>query len=86
MNESRGAETWLTLSTPEYDVNAVQKSVVDAALQLKNDYPDLGAIVMECTEMPVYSEAVRAATGLPVFDAVDMVNWVNNLYANGDVV
>ncbi len=86
MNESRGAETWLTLSTPEYDVNEVQKSVVDAALQLKNDYPDLGAIVLECTEMPVYSEAVRAATGLPVFDAGDMVNWVNNLYANGDVV
>jgi len=85
MNESRGAEAWLTLSTAEYDVDRVEQAMVDAALQFKSDYPDLGAIVMECTEMPVYSEAVRLATGLPVFDAVDMVNQVNELYSNDAV-
>jgi len=84
MNESKGADTWLTLTTPEYDVGKVQQVVVDAALQLKNDYPDLGAIVLECTEMPIYAAAVRAATGLPVFDAVDMVNWVNKLFSDGN--
>jgi Asp/Glu/hydantoin racemase len=82
MNESAGAETWLTMTTPEYDVKTVEQVVVDAAMQLKKDYPDLGAIVLECTEMPIYSAAVRAATGLPVFDAIDMVNWVNNLVDN----
>lgn len=25
---------------------------------------------MECTELPPYSDAVRHATGLPVFDAI----------------
>lgn len=79
MNESAGADTWLTMTTPDYDVHAVQQAVVNAALQLQKDYPDLGAIVLECTEMPVYSAAIRAATALPVFDAIDMVKWVNNL-------
>ena len=37
---------------------------------------DIGAIVCERTEMPPYSGAIQEATGLPVFDAVDMVNYV----------
>ena len=30
---------------------------------------------MECTELPPYSDAVRAATGLPVFDAITACNF-----------
>jgi hypothetical protein len=33
-------------------------------------YPAIRAIFFECTELPPYSDAVRAATGLPVFDAI----------------
>jgi hypothetical protein len=39
----------------------------------KTDSP-VRAIVFECTELPPYSTAVRAATKLPVFDAVTMCN------------
>ena len=85
MNESAGADIWLTNTTPEYDLSSVEKVVVDAAMQLKKDFPDLGAIVLECTELPVYSAAIRAATGLPVFDAIDMVNWVNALVDSGEL-
>jgi Asp/Glu/hydantoin racemase len=76
MNESTGAETWLTMTTPAYDKDAVEQAVVNAALDLIKTYPDIGALVLECTDMPPYSAAIRAATGLPVFDAVDMVNRV----------
>ena len=30
---------------------------------------------MECTELPPYSDAVRAATGLPVYDAITACNF-----------
>ena len=33
-------------------------------------YPALRCFLFECTELPPYSDAVRAATGLPVFDAI----------------
>lgn len=34
------------------------------------DHPKVRAFLFECTELPPYSDAVRHATGLPVFDAV----------------
>lgn len=33
----------------------------------------VGAIVLECTNLPPYSGAVRAATGLPVWSVLDLV-------------
>ena len=76
MNESTAADAWFTMTTLEYDKNVVEKAVVQVALKLKDDNPDLGAFLLECTDMPPYSEAIQAATGLPVFDPVDMVNRV----------
>lgn len=79
MNESADADKWLTMTTPEYCFEVVQEAVVNTALQLQRDYPDLGSIVIECTDMPPYSDAIRVATGLPVFDPVDMVKWTHGM-------
>lgn len=79
MNECADADKWLTMTTSDYDFASVQETVVNTALKMVEDYPDLGAIVIECTDMPPYSDAVRAATGLPVFDPVDMVKWVHRM-------
>ena len=35
--------------------------------------PDIKAIVGECTEVPGYANEARAKFGLPVFDALTMV-------------
>jgi len=45
-----------------------------AADRMMRRHPDVGAIVLECTNMPPYANSVRRVTGLPVFDAVTMVN------------
>jgi hypothetical protein len=45
-----------------------------AAGALMRSHPDVGAIVLECTNMPPYAATVRQVTGLPVFDAVSLVN------------
>jgi Asp/Glu/hydantoin racemase len=50
-----------------------------AAEQLLHDHPDVGVIVLECTNMPPFADTVRRATGLPVFDAVTMVNHAYSL-------
>jgi hypothetical protein len=46
-----------------------------AAEGLMERHPDVGAIILECTNMPPYAAAVRQVTGLPVFDVVTMVNY-----------
>jgi len=54
-----------------------------AAGRLMRRHPDVGAIVLECTNMPPYADTVRWATGLPVFDIVTMVNHAHSVLAAG---
>jgi hypothetical protein len=37
--------------------------------------PELGAIVLECTNMPPYADLIRSVTGLPVYDLTTLVRW-----------
>lgn len=57
------------------DVEQARDDHVDVAVQLVEDHPDVGALVLECTNMPPYASAIREATGLPVFDLTTMVGW-----------
>jgi len=49
--------------------------VVAAARRLAAAHHDVGAIVLECANMPPYRDAVVAATEIPVFDAAELVTW-----------
>ncbi len=60
---------------PELDVEASRRDNVDAALDLVGNNPDLGAIVLECTNMTPYAADIRAATGLPVYSVLSFVSW-----------
>ena len=57
------------------DVEKARADNVEAAIALKSANPDLGAIVLECTNMCPYAADIRHATGLPVFSIVTLVNW-----------
>ena len=59
----------------ELDVDAARLDNVDAALALRDANPDLGAIVLECTNMIPYAADIRAATGLPVYSIYNFVCW-----------
>ena len=45
---------------------------VDLAVKVQRQHPDVGMWQFECANMPPYADAVRRATGLPVFDAPNM--------------
>lgn len=77
MSESDYAETWWSQLDLDFDRKKVEEAIVSVAKKMVSENPDIGAIVCECTEMPPYSEAVRRATSLPVFDSVDVVRFVH---------
>lgn len=52
----------------QLDLAEAERNVVDAALALVARDPTVASIVLECTNMPPYRDAVAAATGLRVFD------------------
>jgi len=60
----------------ELDVVRAEAEVVGAATTAVAEYPDIGAFVFECTNLPPYADAVRAATDRPVWDALTLVDWL----------
>ncbi|MBI4270970.1 MAG: aspartate/glutamate racemase family protein, partial [Candidatus Rokubacteria bacterium] len=67
----------------ELDVDLAREEHVRVAQRLCAVHPDLGAIVLECTNMPPYAADVQRATGLPVFDIVSLVTLVHAALAAG---
>jgi len=61
----------------ELDVEAARREHVEAARDLIERHPEVGAIVLECTNMPPYAAAIRQATGLPVFDITSLIRMVH---------
>ncbi|SDZ78864.1 hypothetical protein SAMN05660420_00313 [Desulfuromusa kysingii] len=59
------------------DSDRISAEVVAASQQLAED-PNVGAILLECSLLPVYGFAVQQATGLPVFDFLTMINYVQS--------
>ncbi len=59
----------------QLDVEAARADNVDAACALKAQHPELGAIVLECTNMVPYAADISAATGLPVFSIESFITW-----------
>lgn len=57
------------------DIRAAERDMLLAASALQENDPDIGAILLECTNMCPYSAAVQHATGLPVFDTYSFVCW-----------
>ncbi|NOD32790.1 aspartate/glutamate racemase family protein [Ruegeria sp. HKCCD6228] len=57
------------------NVEKAREDNVEAAIALASDNPELGAIVLECTNMCPYAPDIQQATGLPVFSIVPFVTW-----------
>lgn len=57
------------------DTEKCRKEMISAAEKLIADHPDVGAIVLECTNMPPYAKDIQEVTGRPVFDVVTMINY-----------
>ena len=60
---------------PELDVAVAEQDILDAGSALVKRHSEIGAVVLECTNMPPYARLLRAHLGLPVFDIVSFITW-----------
>jgi Asp/Glu/hydantoin racemase len=67
----------------ELDVEAARQEHLTVARCLVEAHPEIGAIVLECTNMPPYRADIQAATGLPVFDITTLVRMVHDAVSQG---
>lgn len=60
-----------------YMNNAVaRKELVEGAKSLVKEHPEIGAILLECSDMPPYAAAIQNELNLPVYDFTTMINMV----------
>ncbi|WP_287981271.1 aspartate/glutamate racemase family protein [Acidiphilium sp.] len=59
----------------DLDVDRAEDEVLAAGRALVAQRPDVGAIVLECTNMAPYAAAMQAALGRPVYDIYSLVTW-----------
>ncbi len=59
----------------DFDVKASRKELLAAAGALAQENPDLGAIVLECTNMIPFAHDIQRHTGMPVYSYYSLVTW-----------
>jgi Asp/Glu/hydantoin racemase len=59
----------------ELDVAAAERDILEAGDRLVAAHPEVGAVLLECTNMCPYARALRDRLGLPVFDMASFVTW-----------
>jgi len=67
----------------ELDVEAARQEHQAVVRRLVDAHPEIGALVLECTNMPPYRAEIQAATGLPVFDITTLVRMVHDAVQHG---
>lgn len=65
------------------DVELAREEHLTVVRRMLDAHPEIGAIVLECTNMPPYRADIQAATGLPVFDITTLVRLVHEAVRHG---
>lgn len=59
------------------DLDQVRDEVVSTAVRLVTAHPEIGALLLECSDMPPYAKQIHEATGRPVWDFVTLIDWIH---------
>ena len=73
-----GREFFRTLILGEktdMDVALAEQDILASGRELMKTHPDIGAIVLECTNMPPYAHALRDTLDVPVYDIYSLITW-----------
>lgn len=61
------------------DSALIALEMIEVVRELVAAHSDLAAILLECSMMPPYSQAVQEEVGLPVFDFVNMIEYLQSV-------
>ena len=77
MGTEHGVEFTRAVLGDEEQLNTrlATQDLVKTGLMLKENNPEVGAIVLECTNMAPYAAVVRQVTGLPVYSIYSFIQW-----------
>ncbi len=60
----------------ELDTEKLQGEVLDAVCKMAEEHREMGALVIECTDLPPYAYHIQQILKIPVFDIITLTNMV----------
>ncbi|HFI0256647.1 TPA: aspartate/glutamate racemase family protein [Streptococcus suis] len=63
---------------PYLDNGRLKADLIAVVQDLRKNHPEIGAILLECSDLPPYAAALHRDAGLPVFDFTTLINWVHS--------
>lgn len=73
MQDSAAFRSPILDEEPLLDDELIEKDITDTARELVAAHPEVGPILLECSNMPPYAHAIQRATGRPVFDFTTLI-------------
>ena len=67
----------ITGESGRFNPKALEKELVDLAVKMVTDHPDVSVIILECTEFPPYAAAIQRAVRRSVWDFTTMTNFMH---------
>jgi hypothetical protein len=62
--------------TGQFNSFTLEKELVEVSRQFVSNNPDVGAILLSCSDIATYAWSIQNAVKLPVFDYTTLINWV----------
>lgn len=59
------------------DMDRLEKEVLSVVDTLAEKNPEMGALVIECTDFPLFAWLIQRKTNFPVFDIITLTNMVS---------
>jgi aspartate/glutamate racemase len=75
--ESEFQRTYVSNSS-DLNFSGVAKEIVGEASALTAEYPDVSAVILECTNMAVFRKGLREAMKIPVFDILTLIHYIHS--------
>ena len=60
-----------------FDNKKLCDEIVEKAVEITTKYPEIGAILLECSDLPPYAFAIQQAVQLPVYDFITLIRWAH---------
>jgi Asp/Glu/hydantoin racemase len=76
-NENGKQMNLVTGEKGRFNPRKLERELVSLAVNMMKKHPDIGAIVLECTEFPPYAHAIQRATQVDVWDFTTMTNFMH---------
>ena len=75
-NQKEFCDVVIDGSRQELDVDRLAGEVLAVVDALAGDHPEMGALVIECTDLPPFAHLIQKKLRIPVFDIITLMNMV----------